>query len=53
MDKLKIDLSRIPQIEQRLLGETFLKATLEFYSDPENEARFQEWVREKYIKDET
>lgn len=53
MDKPKIDPSQIPEVERKLLCESLMEATLEFYSDPENEDRFQEWVREKRMRNET
>lgn len=49
----KFDLSKISKVDRELLASTFLDAVLEFYSNPENESRFQEWLREKHMKDET
>lgn len=47
MDKIKIDVSRIPAIELKLLCGTLLGAIERFYSDPENRRRFEAWQKTK------
>ena len=47
MDKVKIDVSRIPAIEVKILSRTLLEAVERFYSDPENCRRFEEWQKSK------
>lgn len=47
MDKIKIDVSRIPAIELKLLCGTLLDAVERFYSDPENQRRFEAWHKSK------
>ena len=48
-DPKKIDLSSVPSAEIQNLVETFLGAVDRFYSDPGNEARFQEWMRRRKV----
>ena len=47
MDKIKIDVSRIPAIEIKILCRTLLGAIERFYSDPENCRRFEAWQKAK------
>ena len=47
MDKVKIDVSRIPAIEVKILCRTLLDAVERFYSDPENCRRFEAWRQSK------
>lgn len=47
---VKFDLSQVPLIERKNLGRTFLEAVERFYSDPENERRFQEWKKLQEVK---
>ena len=47
MDKVKIDVSRIPAIEVKILCWTLLDAVERFYSDPENRRRFEAWRQSK------
>ena len=41
-----IDTSLIPDHVREDIGRVGLKAVIEYYKDPENERRFQEWVVE-------
>ena len=50
MDKVKIEVSRIPAIEVKILSRTLLEAVERFYSDPENCRRFEEWQKSKEMK---
>ena len=47
MDKVKIDVIRIPAIEVKILCRTLLDAVERFYSDPENRRRFEAWRQSK------
>lgn len=47
MDKVKIDVSQIQAIEVKNLSRTLLAATERFYSDPENQRRFEAWQKSK------
>lgn len=47
MDRVEIDVSRIPVIEVKNLCRTLLNAAERFYGDPENRRRFEEWQKSK------
>ena len=46
-DPKGIDLSLIPPADIQNLAATFLDAVNRFYEDPGNEAKFQEWLRQR------
>ena len=47
----KIDTSKIPPLEGRMLGATFYKAMVQFYENPDNVRRFEEWQKEQKHKE--
>ena len=46
-DPMKIDVSIIPSSDIQNLAFTFLAAVKNYYEDPENEKRFQDWLQKK------
>lgn len=44
---VRINPEEIPEIERKLLCETFLEAVKQFYADPENVRAFEEWQKSK------
>ena len=47
---IHIDTTQIPPMQAQLLGATFLAAVKEFYRNPENVKKYEEWARQKQIK---
>lgn len=47
MEKVKIDLNKVPAAEMRVLCETLLEAAKRFYENPENRRKYEEWLAEK------
>lgn len=52
MNKERKDLSQIGEADKHNLCATFLEAILEFYEDPANLARFEEWQRQQQSAEE-
>lgn len=46
----EIDVSAISKEDKRAIGHTFFEAVKNFYTDPANEARFQEWQKARANK---
>lgn len=44
---IRINLNLIPERQQKRLSGLFFEAMSEFFSDPDNEAEFQQWKRER------
>ena len=42
-NQIKIDCTKIPPIEVKILCRTLLAAIEKFYDDPKNRERFEEW----------
>lgn len=49
--KNKIDVSLIPEIEMRGLAKAFSEAAQEFFKDPENRRRCEEWKKEQKARE--
>ena len=47
MDTINIDLSKMSQIDWRLLSSTLYNAIKKFYENPENLRRFEEWQKKR------
>jgi len=45
-----IDTRQIPPLEGKLIGKTFYAAMVEFYGNPENQRRFEEWQKSRGIQ---
>lgn len=43
---IKINPEEISKVDMQLLCMTFLDAIKEFYKDPENQRKFEEWKKE-------
>lgn len=46
-NKIKIDYTKIPPIELKILCRTFVTAIEEFYDDPKNRERFEQWQKNR------
>ena len=42
---IKIDITQIPPVELKLLCQTLVKTVEQFYSDPKNRERFEQWEK--------
>lgn len=42
---IKIDVFQIPEIELRILCTTIAQDAIKFFENPENEAKFREWLK--------
>lgn len=42
-----IDVNKIPKTELTLLAKSAIPKIIEFYEDPGNERKFQEWLKKK------
>ena len=51
MAHVKICPTKIPAVELRVLCATVLDAVMDYYSDSENQRRFEQWKREKEEKE--
>ena len=51
MAHVKICPTKIPAAELRVLCATVLDAVKDYYSDPENQRRFEQWKHEKEEKE--
>ena len=51
MAHVKICPPKIPAVEVRVLCATVLDSVSAFYQDPENQRRFEQWKREKEVKE--
>ena len=47
MDTINIDLSKMSQIDRRLLSSTLYNAIKKYYENPENLRRFEEWQKKR------
>ena len=52
-EKPKIDTSKIPALEVRLLAQTFFEAAKRFYADPENVRLYEIWEKERQAKEDS
>lgn len=44
---IRIDTSQIPAVEVQILSATVLKSVQAFYENPENQRRFEEWLKQR------
>ena len=44
---IRIDLQKIPKLQNKLLADALIKAAERFYSDPKNVAGFEAWMAER------
>lgn len=44
-NKIKIDCTKTPPIELKILCQTFVTAIEKFYDDPKNRERFERWEK--------
>lgn len=44
---IHIDTSQIPAVEVQILSATVLKSAQAFYENPENQRRFEEWLKQR------
>jgi hypothetical protein len=47
MEQIKFDLTKMDPVTKRLLASTVLNAVQDFYKDPNNIRRFEEWKKER------
>ncbi len=47
---VKIDCSKMSNLEKRLLGGSVYDVLLEHFNNPENQKRFEEWKKEREAK---